>query len=192
MTCKLIAVTGYKNSGKNAVCNVLRDEFGFVVTGFADVLKSMLLAIDPIVTARLNWAKDPFPQYIRVSNIVAEIGWDEAKEKYPEISRLLQKLGTEGGREHLGEDVWVDAWYKNARQFLNDGYDVCVSDMRFLNEAAGVKRLGGEVWRVMRPGTEAGEHLSESQLDQIVPRVTLFNKGTLEDLAVNVRNTVGT
>lgn len=173
---KLIGVTGYKNSGKNAVCNVLRDEFGFKITGFADVLKSMMLAIDPIVYFSVD---HPY----RVSDIVAEIGWDEAKEKYPEIRRLLQKLGTEGGRDHLGPTVWIDAWRRNAGVLLEQGYDVCVSDMRFLNEARAVRDLDGQIWRVTRPGTQAGEHLSESELDRIEPKITLVNDGTLTDLA---------
>lgn len=179
MTSRLIGVTGYKNSGKNAVCNVLRDEFGFVITGFADVLKSMMLAIDPIIHV------DDDETY-RVSDLVDEYGWDHAKEAFPEIRRLLQKLGTEGGRDHLGPDVWIDAWRRTAGQLLEAGDAVCVSDMRFLNEARAVCDLGGEVWRVLRPGTAAGEHLSESELDQIQPKITLFNKGTLEDLALNV------
>jgi hypothetical protein len=140
---KLIAVTGYKNSGKNAVCDVLRDTYGFEVTGMADALK----------------------------------------ERFPEIRRLLQKAGTEGGRDIFGQEIWPKTWYKSAKVLLEQGYDVCVSDLRFLNEAAFVRELGGEVWRVYRPGTDVGDkHKSETELDSITPDRVIQNNGSLADL----------
>jgi hypothetical protein len=178
---RLIAVTGYKNSGKNAVCDVLRDSFGFKVTGFADALKAQFLAIDPMI-----------PHYYpgrweRLSYLVAQHGWDDAKERFPEVRRLLQKGGTEGGRDIFGQDIWVVTWMRNVDALLEAEYDVCVSDMRFINEASAVRDMHGEVWRIRRPGTEPGEHRSESELDQIKADETIVNDGTLADLAMVVK-----
>jgi hypothetical protein len=179
---RLIAVTGYKNSGKNAICSVLEHECDYVVTGFADKLKAMLLAMNPIIHC------DPIsgPTPTRLKTVIDAFGWDIAKEDYPEVRRLLQTLGTEAGRNHLGEQVWVDAWRRDAGTLLGQGRDVCVSDMRFLNEAQAVRSLGGQIWRVLRPGTARGEHLSESELDQIVPDRVIQNGSSLEDLTRRV------
>lgn len=176
----LIAVTGYKNSGKNAVCNVLAEHYGYKITGFADALKKQMLAIDPWIPT------DNGKYWYRLSDLVETWGWDQAKEKFPEIRRLLQKGGTEGGRDVFGQDIWVKTWANTADALLEADYAVCVSDMRFLNEAAAVRDLGGQVWRVHRPGTAAGEHLSESELDEIVPDKVIRNTGSLEDLTRRV------
>jgi len=179
---RLIAVTGYKNSGKNAVCDVLRDSFGFKITGFADALKAQFLAIDPWINVGLIYG-----HWARLSDCVAEFGWDDAKERFPEVRRLLQKGGSEGGRDIFGQDIWVDTWMRNVDVLLDEEGGVCVSDMRFVNEASAVRDLHGEVWRVHRPGTGPGEHRSESELDQIKADETIVNDGTLADLAVVVK-----
>lgn len=172
----LIAVTGYKNSGKNAVCNVLHNHYGYTITGFADVLKAMAYDINPWIV------KDA-----RLQEVIRAFGWDSAKEIYPEVRRFLQYLGTEGGRRHLGENVWVDAWKRNITPMLDLAeVGVCVSDMRFLNEAAGVRDLGGICWRVKRPGYVAGEHASELEQDQIRVEALINNDHDLDYLAGSV------
>ena len=75
---------------------------------------------------------------------------------------------------------------------------VCLTDVRFLNEARRVRELGGEVWRVTRPGCDGGAalaagvaaHASETEqrspeMDQYVTR-EIVNDGTLDDLRVRV------
>lgn len=177
----LIAVTGYKNSGKNTVCNVLESEYGFKITGMADALKEQILILDP-------WIPVTFTGFDRLSDLVREYGWDVCKERFPEVRRLLQIGGTEAGRDIFGQDIWAETWYKRTKVWLEQGYDVCVSDLRFLNEAAFVHELNGQVWRVYRPGTEVGDqHKSETELDQIKTDVSIFNEGTLEQMTVVVR-----
>jgi hypothetical protein len=194
----LIAVTGYKNSGKNAVCNVLEQEYGFKITGMADALKEQMYILNPIIHAIIRTEFDGGgPDYfegnkhvevVRLREIIAEDGWDEAKEKYPEIRRLLQIGGTEAGRNIFGENIWPETWYKRTKVWLKQGYDVCVSDMRFLNEAAFVRELGGYVWRVQRSGCVAGLHASESELDKIEPDQVINNDSALADLVPLVRH----
>ena len=52
------------------------------------------------------------------------------------------------------------------------------ADLRFLNEATAVRKLGGEVWRVVKiggPGTDeaSSSNVSETEMDRIVPDRTL-------------------
>jgi hypothetical protein len=67
-----------------------------------------------------------------------------------------------------------------------------VTDVRFENEAAMIKLMGGEVWRVKRPGVEAvNDHISEHALDGYKADRILSNGGTLEELAFLVQSRMG-
>lgn len=185
----LIAVSGYARSGKDSIANILVDEHGFRRIAFADVMRDMLLAIDPIVyqvhPQKKRGLRERPEQNTRVSQLVAYKGWDYAKTEYPEIRRLLQTLGTDAGRRYLGENVWVDA----AMRHVNAGDDVVFSDCRFTNEASATKARGGFVWRVNRPGVDAvNAHESERGLDTWRFDATIPNGGTLDQLAHRVED----
>ena len=89
-------------------------------------------------------------------------GWDGYKEtEYgTEIRRLLQRLGTEAGRQTLWDTIWIDAAFED----LAANAKVVVSDARFFNEFDAVRARGGEIWRIERPGVgPANEHASEME-----------------------------
>ena len=46
----IVGITGYAQHGKDTAAQVLVTEFGFVRVGFADALKELALAVNPIVT----------------------------------------------------------------------------------------------------------------------------------------------
>lgn len=144
---QLIGITGYARHGKDTTGNYLVEKYGFTRYAFADQLKSMALVLNPFVDRVYN---------LRLFTVVQDRGWDEAK-KEPEVRRFLQVLGTEAVRDHLGADAWIDALVKRA---TDDGLwgvqgqayktKIVVTDVRFPNEAAFIKRFGGELWRVKR------------------------------------------
>ena len=180
-----IGLTGKARAGKSAVAEILRDRHGFAIIGFADTLKSMALAIDPVI---------PIPEFphrtARLSQIVEWAGWERAKDRYPEVRRFLQKLGTEGVRDHLGADAWVYAWAKKVDEAYRQGaVGVAVPDVRFDNEAQEI-RARGHVWRVVRPGghgASAAGHVSENDLpDGLVTLEINNNSGSLDNLGVIV------
>lgn len=174
----LIGLAGYARSGKDSVGQILVEELNFTRAAFADTLRSMALAIDPYVAPCL-----------RLSELVHASGWEGAK-KYPEVRRLLQHIGTEAVRNHLGQNAWVDAlmlYIEEARVASDDSTHVAVTDVRFVNEAEAIKARGGEVWRVHRPGVEAiNAHESERALDGFGFDVDIHNDGTLEELRSTV------
>lgn len=101
------------------------------------------------------------------------------------VGRLLQVLGTECFRDLLGADVWIDAF---VRRWEADGRPpAVVSDVRFPNEAAAIRALGGVVVRVQRAaagrsdGRDAG-HSSERGADAIDADFVVSNDGSLADL----------
>jgi len=101
------------------------------------------------------------------------------------VGRLLQVLGTECFRAHVGADVWADALIY---AWERDGCPpVVVTDARFPNETAAIRRAGGVVVHVRRSGAGRADgrepaHASERALDSEAADFVLDNDGTVEDL----------
>jgi hypothetical protein len=176
----IVGITGHKQAGKSTVGAFLTEHFGFKVMGFADPLKQMLLALDPIIPTDGECILGYYP---RIWDLVELHGMDTAKELYPEIRRLLQRLGTEAGREVLGESVWVKALFSR----IDPAADIAITDVRFTNEADAVWRDGGLVIKVSRPGYDGDDHASERDIDYIAADYHIPNDGTLGDLEWRVK-----
>jgi hypothetical protein len=106
--------------------------------------------------------------------------------------RLMQTLGTEWGRNTVHPDFWARiAEAKLARMLgikgRNNETNTLVAvfdDLRFANEADMLRRYGGVIVRIERPGQEINAdtdaHASEA-IDFPVD-LTIVNDGTVEDL----------
>ena len=184
----VIGIAGRKRHGKDSLGAHFVAQHGYVQRSFAGLLKRMALAIDPVVTFLLG--PEGEAREVRLSEIIDRHGWEVAKEIYPETRRILQRLGTDGGRMILGEDVWVEA----AKRERPAGEATVYTDVRFPNEVRTVRDMGGIVVRVVRdpaPPVEAdlAKHVSETALDHLYLPV-VYNNGTLDDLAVHGNNVV--
>lgn len=157
----IIGLSGYAQSGKDTIGSFLVKEHGFVRFAFADALKEVVYRLNPIVQTEIN--VDDLGEYVsqdRVRDIVDTYGWEMAK-RVSEVRRLLQVMGTEAGRQVLGENIWVDTVLNQVGD-----QDAVITDCRFPNEAQAVKDRGGFVVRVMRDGVDAvNAHPSETSLD---------------------------
>lgn len=159
---EIIALSGYARSGKDEVARVLVQDHGFVQVAFADKLREVLYALNPIVQQQrvTTMSLESDYQNIYVQDVIDSYGWDHYKGSPwgPEIRRLLQRLGTEAGRQTLWDTIWIDA----ALADLDENDKVVISDARFINEFEAVTERGGKVWRIHRPGVgPANEHASE-------------------------------
>lgn len=65
---------------------------------------------------------------------------------------LAIEVGTRLGRGFIGEACWVKPWERDVREWLSGSYLVLTDDVRFPNEAAAVRRLGGVMIGIHRPG----------------------------------------
>lgn len=170
---ELIGLSGYARSGKDEAAKVLVERFGFTRVAFADKLRKVLYALNPMVKEK-SWVQEcrdaphcgPHvkSEKVHVQSVIDVYGWNGYKEtEYgDEIRRLLQRLGTEAGRNLLGDNIWVDA----ALTGHAPGAKIVVTDVRFPNEAQAIKDLGGIIVRVSRPGVKAvNAHPSETSLD---------------------------
>lgn len=174
----IVGLTGYAQSGKDTVGEILVREHGFVRLAFADVLKATLLQLDPI--GLVVQSGRSFKAW-RVSELVAANGWEQAKQ-IGQVRELLQKLGV-SARENIDKDVWVDA------TFLNCDFDnnIVVTDVRFPNEVERIYAEHGDLWRITRPDVgPVNAHVSESALDEYEGEWTIKNDGTVEDLSAKV------
>ena len=170
----IIGLSGYAQSGKDTVANVLVSKYEFERVAFADAIRSILWEMNPIV-------KD---SGFTLQSVVHAYGWDKAKVMFSEVRRLLQELGV-SSRNTLGEDVWVNAVLRKASDKTKN---YVISDVRFENEAAIIKQMDGQLWRVKRPNVGAvNSHISESELDGHKVDQILNNGGTIEELELLVQ-----
>jgi len=150
----LIGLCGYAACGKDTAAQVLIEEFSFQRVAFAEPIKHALLALDPFVPGT-----EP-GSFLRLSELSETLDWTKIKE-YPEVRRLMQILGTEVGRNLFDPDIWVKLAESKLASTLSVGNTV-VTDVRFPNEARLIKRHGGTLVRLVRPGLgPVNEHLSD-------------------------------
>ena len=161
----IIGITGRAGSGKDTVGQFLVERYGFERIAFADPLK----------------------------RIAREIGWDGGKEDAGNCAHcgmlqgrtLLQVLGTEGLRQHLGKNVWIDALLRHivTTRALTGQSRWVITDVRYTNEADMIQAHDGHVWRVVRPELRSNDaHDSETALADIMADVTFTNDGTVDAL----------
>lgn len=162
MTTKpfIIGIGHVQRVGKDVAASALQRELGFTRYGFADQLKELSMAADPMVTATTRNVNVQIG-HGKLSWVVGGMGWEGAKDTYPEVRRFLQNLGS-GARATFGEDFWVDQLFAKINRM--NSARIVIPDVRYVNEVAAIKNAGGYVIRVNRPGAKAFGHESETEL----------------------------
>lgn len=158
---QIVGLSGYARSGKDEAAKILVKEYGFKQVAFADKLREFLYALNPIVVGEQT-GTGGYSVVTKVQDVIDEYTWDGYKETPygVEIRRLLQRLGTEGGRQTLWDTIWIDAAFAG----LPEDSKIVVSDARFFNEFDAIRARGGEVWRIEREGVgPANSHPSEME-----------------------------
>jgi hypothetical protein len=167
----IIGLSGYAQSGKDTVAELLCLNYGYTRMSFAQPMRDAIYTLNPIV----------FNLNSRVADLVDEYGWDVAKAN-PEVRRLLQVFGTDVGRKQFGDNFWVQQAFDKL-----EGTKIVFSDVRFPNEAKEIQQYGGQVWRINRHNhTPVNGHKSEHAMDNFMFKHVLYNDGTLDDLSDEV------
>lgn len=168
----IIGLSGYAQSGKDTVAELLCLNYGYERRSFAEPMRNAIYKLNPIVFNLNN----------RVADLVDEHGWDVAKAN-PEVRRLLQVFGTEVGRGMFGDSFWVN----QALTGILPEEKIVFSDVRFPNEAHAIKRLNGNLWRINRHNHSAvNGHPSEHAMDNFMFNHVVYNDGTIDDLSDEV------
>lgn len=196
---------GSAGAGKDTVGAIITDLVQNASTfAFADPVKNAALLIDPIVTSSsTETAEQNEPaQLIHLSEIVNEIGWDRAKREYPEIRRLLQRVGTDAGWQlHQNPNLWTDLTDSNITAAVQNwpGSMVPVlTDVRFAHEAEYVRSQGGQIIDVMRvlPTPQDAEaylaahphNAAASETEVLASDYTIVNDDDLQTLKDRVKH----
>jgi hypothetical protein len=167
---RLVAFCGAAKSGKTVSADFLVQWFGFRKVKFADLIKDMLgvlgltdMHLEGVLKeAPLDWLGGKSPRY------------------------LMQTLGTEWGRNLITADIWANAWAKRVQELLDGGFDVVVDDCRFPNEADTIRRMGGTIVEIVRPGVDGVlPHSSEQQV--IAADRTILNENSIRDLYLQLQ-----
>lgn len=166
MTPHIVAFRGDAGVGKTTVADYLVAQMGFQRVKFADPLKNMLRAI--------GLDED------EIEGDLKQVPCELLGGQTPR--HAMQTLGTEWGRNCIGETFWVDLWINTASQFRL----VVCDDCRFPNEADVIRKMGGRIIEIVRPNhqnpSEVAKHASETSLTGLEADITIINDGSLGDL----------
>lgn len=108
-----------------------------------------------------------------------------------EFKTNMTRLGVTGGQflqqcgtllKQIDPEIWTKVVEHNIAHRLKMGYYVVVPDIRFKSEEAMVRRLGGTLWRIDRPGLANDPHISEQEGATIQWDAVIKNNGSLADL----------
>lgn len=108
------------------------------------------------------------------------------------VREFLQKLGTDGLRMGLHDNVWLNALmsdYNIQSLRSNKKPNWIITDTRFPNEAKTIKDYNGILIRVNRAGVKPiSDHPSETSLDNWDYDYVINNDSTIEQLYKEVKN----
>ncbi|MFF6928352.1 deoxynucleotide monophosphate kinase family protein [Streptomyces californicus] len=168
-----IGIIGRARAGKDTAGQWLVDHRGYRRIGFADPLKEAALKLNPIVSTRFSGG-DNFT--LRITPCVDIYGWERAKDEYPEVRRILQELGA--AVRAIDEDFWLRAAMKRVMEANEAGVPAVITDVRYPNEVASLRRAGFHLVYIERPGVEQLVHESEGALGPKDADHTIINDGS--------------
>ena len=168
----IIGLSGYAQVGKDTVANYLVKNYGYRRIAFADPIREALYRLNP----KVNIAD---MVGVPLATAVDGLGWENVKVDSEDTRQLLQRLGTEVGRELFDKNFWVYQAFKG----VSSDDKVVFTDVRFQNEADHIKSYYGQVWRINKlnhgpvNGHESETAIAGYEFDWSIP-----NYGSKEDL----------
>ncbi|AKZ59167.1 putative GP52-bacteriophage PHIC31 [Streptomyces ambofaciens ATCC 23877] len=173
-----IGIIGRARVGKDTAGKWLVDNRGYRRVAFADALKEAALKVDPIIGCFAD-EDTHAATTVRLGEIVRTLGWELAKET-PEVRRFLQELGA--AVRAIDEDFWLRAAMKTVMEANDGGVPVVITDVRYPNEAASLKRAGFRLVYMERPGVPRMDHASENSLTPADADDYIHNAGDVDEL----------
>ena len=184
----VVGLSGLAQSGKTTAALYLEKKYAIRRKHIAEPLRAMLA-----VLLQANGMKsEEITRYLEGDLKEQVIPCLGVTSRYAQIT-----IGTEWGRKLIGEDLWANTWGRG----IAEGESVMNDSVRFPNEAAAIRELGGVVIMIKRPGTRPakfkwgkfgeflfdkfglmwGVHDSE-RIDRIEPDFIIHNDSSVEQL----------
>lgn len=164
----VIGLCGLSGAGKSTAARILVERYDFVRRPFAYPLKAMLAALGVP-----REALDGPP----------EIKEQPCEELGGAILRHAMQMLGDWGRISMHPDFWVQQWQRGAHlshRFVAD-------DVRYENEAAAVRALGGIIIRIERTGAGSKSNPTHSsETGSISSDWQIWNNGSRDELAASL------
>lgn len=191
---KLIALCGAAGAGKDTVADMLpARKLAFADTLYREVAEAFGVTVE--------WLKDrsrkdvPQRELAQFRAFDHDFGdylegaiegwWSDSEPRSPR--QILQWWGDY--RRAQDPDYFVRQTRVAAGRLLFEAQEpVIITDVRFPNEAAMVRQLGGQIWQIRRPGYEAGGtgHASDNDGSAFGPDRVIVNDGSRSALHTKV------
>jgi hypothetical protein len=161
--------------------------------------------------ARMDDAKERW-----IFHIKREVAYGVRGPAYEPVTNLtgrqyLQNFGNHA-RAVFGDTFWIDqvlpaphysfdsldreTWLnpreneRNLKQRYPNVDVLCITDLRYENEAERIKLLGGVIWEVQRPGLTSDGHITEQPLPRELVDAEIINDSTLDVLEARVAQSI--
>jgi hypothetical protein len=205
----IIGISGYSGSGKDLVGTIIQEISlnKWHIKKWAGKLKTIASILTGIPVE--NFEDQEFkktllgPEWGTVKDIPLNgvpVFADIQFNSLMTVRDFLQKLGTDAIRDSLHENTWVNAtmadytptqvqWSDGPMGGYKDGPmpNWIITDTRFPNEAEAIKKAGGIVVRINRPGVQPiNPHPSETSLDDWNFDAVINNDGDVADIVHKV------
>jgi len=140
----IIGICGFIGAGKDTIADYLVNIYQFRRESFANTLKDAISAV-------FGWDRDMLEGRTRHSREWREqvdVWWAE-RLQIPNLTPrwVLQHWGTDVCRSAFHDDIWIASLENKLRSSKDD---IVITDCRFPNEISAIRKLGGQVVRVVR------------------------------------------
>lgn len=161
---KVLAFFGQQQSGKTTAAQHLVTNKGFQRLSFADTLYDMM---GVLLQGNLRQQDK-------------EVGQVPLEGK--SIRYAMQTLGTEWGRNMLGQNIWVTAMAQKLKALELTNANIVIDDCRFFNEYEMLQTFDCKFIEIVRPGLPdtVGSHASEREWTSFTPNLSIENCGSEE------------
>lgn len=158
----IVGIAGPKRSGKDTLARLLASALNAEVHSFAAPIRQFVAGL-------LGWTLDELEDRKETP-----VQWLDGVTP----RQMMQSLGTEWGRQMVHPELW----FRSLAARL-PGQEAIVCDVRFDNEAEAIRKLGGVVIRLSRPGAGQGDdHVSEQPISDHLVDFDISNDGTIAQL----------
>jgi hypothetical protein len=168
----ILAISGYKHSGKTTAAEYIESRYGYVQYALAEPLKMALQVMFNFSESQLYGEdKDTFDWRYGITP-----------------RKMLQTLGTEWGQHTLmqvsddfrvitGREIWVKRFY---HMVWNPEVNWVISDVRFQHEITALRDIDTVRSVMITGGVDGDMHESESR--NLLTDVVIANDGAIDDL----------
>jgi hypothetical protein len=184
---KLIGIVGYAGSGKTTIT---RDA---LITPFTQAM-----FLTPIV--QMNFSS-PIIAMLSAMGIPSELLDDKSRWNEPldmlcghSIRYAATTLGTEWGRDHIGQDVWTRIALARSNEYRAIGQHVIIDNVRFPSEMDAMREADAVFVAMLRPGLHDGtvKHQSEFYIRELQEpcEYEINNNGTFKHAVAQMRKII--